>query len=404
MGHADAFAVSVSGKVVGHLFQKGDYTWLEWQEGYWDDPQRPVLGLAFEDHPRARLSSALRLPPWFSNLLPEGILREWVARDLGVNPSREMMLLRRLGSDLPGAITVELARTIDAKWNPESVEQNPSGAVAESRKWRFSLAGVALKFSMAQQGERLTLTAAGQHGNWIVKMPDSNYGRVPENEFATMAMAARVGIQVPDTRLISRDELLVLPDRAWPPDESVAYAVRRFDRNSAGERIHMEDLCQVRGFYPEGKYQGSFDTVAALIYRKRELQDYLEFIRRLFFSFAVGNGDMHLKNVSFLYLDQRRPVLSPAYDLVCTAPYRTDDEHLGLKLGRSPRFSDVTPVSFEVLARRVGAPVDATMSAIYAVARRLEAAWEAERTGMQELPRHLNYLDERVPLIAERFR
>ena len=76
----EGFQVQLAGHTVAHLYARGDHTWLEWQQGYWDDPDRPVLGLFFEDQPSRRVASALRLPPWFSNLLPEGRLRQWVAR------------------------------------------------------------------------------------------------------------------------------------------------------------------------------------------------------------------------------------------------------------------------------------------------------------------------------------
>lgn len=109
----ETFRVLLGGRTVARLFARGDYTWLEWQEGYWEDPHRPILGLRFEDYPRARVAAALRLPPWFSNLLPEGRLREWVARDAGVNEQRELRLLVRLGRGLPGAVMVEPSEDVD---------------------------------------------------------------------------------------------------------------------------------------------------------------------------------------------------------------------------------------------------------------------------------------------------
>lgn len=401
----EAFSVTVSGQVVGHLFQRGDYTWLEWQDGYWDDPDRPVLGLQFETRPREFVSAALRLPSWFSNLLPEGQLRDWVARDARVSSDREMMLLRRLGTDLPGAVAVTATETVDAKWQPDRRVQMPvTPADGTDDPLRFSLAGVALKFSMLQRGDRLTLPAKGERGDWIVKMPDAVYPRVPDNEFAVMSLAKAVGIDVPEIALKHRDELPVLPSAAWPAGQDVAYAIRRFDRTPDGTRIHMEDMCQVRGFYPDDKYLGSFDTVAALVYRRRDLDSYLEFVRRLFFSYAVGNGDMHLKNVSLLYPDGRRPVLSPAYDLVCTAPYRSDEEDLGLKLGRSRRFERVTPDSFTQLAMRIGAPPEATRETIRVVAAALLAGWEEVEPQLSKLPDHRAWLSGRLPTVVRVFR
>lgn len=77
------YAVLLHGLRVGTLCQKGDYTRFVMSDRYLDNPQRSVLGLRFEENLRAPYASALRLPKWFSNLLPEGPLREWIADDRG---------------------------------------------------------------------------------------------------------------------------------------------------------------------------------------------------------------------------------------------------------------------------------------------------------------------------------
>ena len=398
----EAFRVVLAGVTVAHLYVRGDYTWLEWQQGYWDDPGRPILGLRFEDQPQKRVASALRLPAWFSNLLPEGRLRQWVAQDAGVSEQREMQLLIRLGHGLPGAVVVEPADgETDPVWRPERV----SLPIRQRQKsmLRFSLAGVALKFSLLQDGDRLTIPAGDREGDWIVKMPDAVYPGVPANEYAMMTLASRCGIDVPDVRLWHRDELPTLPEAAWPDNQEWAYAVRRFDRDGS-RRIHIEDLAQVRGFYPEDKYRGSFETAAALIYRGRDEASYLEFVRRLFFSFAIGNGDMHLKNTSLIYRDPRRPVISPAYDLVSTSPYRSDTpEDLGLKLGRSRRFEEVSAGSFMILAKEVGASPESTLNVVSNVARSLAEAWPEASSLLEDLPGHRAWLDRRIPEVVRDF-
>ena len=45
-----------------------------------------------------------------------------------------------------------------------------------------------------------------------------------------------------------------------------------------------------------------------------------------------GNDDAHLKNWSLIYRDRRNGVLSPAYDLVCTAIYFNRPQDMALKL------------------------------------------------------------------------
>lgn len=191
-------------------------------------------------------------------------MRDWVARDAGVSPEREMMLLRRLGADLPGAVVVEqVTESVDVRWQPDQVAPPPSRNPDHGSGPRFSLAGVALKFSMLQDGDRLTLPLHGQVGDWIVKMPGIAYSRLPQNEFAIMEFARAVGVDVPRTRLVTRDELPDLPAAAWPSGQDIAYAIERFDR-AAGGRVHIEDMAQVRRFHPDNKYDGAFESVARI--------------------------------------------------------------------------------------------------------------------------------------------
>ncbi|WP_008310526.1 type II toxin-antitoxin system HipA family toxin [Leptolyngbya sp. PCC 6406] len=328
-------------------------------DSYINDPQRAVLGLLFEDDLVAIYRSKVRLPPWFSNLLPEGRLREWIAQDKGVSENQELDLLLKVGHDLPGAVRIaeaEIDQTVFDS-NRREVATDTEGDSDSQDLWHFSLAGVALKFSMLRKGERFTAPGIGEGGDWIVKLPDQRYQNVPLNEFSMIELARKVGINVPEVRLVHRDQLSGVPANLWPASEDMAYAIRRFDRTASRDLVHIEDFAQVRGFYPSKKYTGTFETLAALIYRQYDSESLIEFARRLAFNYVIGNGDAHLKNWSLLYTDPRRPVLSPAYDLVATAIYRPlgRPEDLGLKFAKSRDFKSVTLGNFERLERKVNA-------------------------------------------------
>ncbi|CAO5168643.1 serine/threonine-protein kinase HipA [Frankia sp. AiPs1] len=277
--------------------------------------------------------------------------------------------------------------------------------------WRFSLAGVALKFSMLAKGDRLTVPAAAENGDWLVKFPDQRFAQVPRNEFVMMSMAREVGIEVPDVRLVHRDELVGLPDRMWPNSEEWAYAVRRFDRGNDPARtpVHIEDFAQVRDKYPDAKYEGTFETVAALSYRGHNLAALREMVRRLAFNVIIGNGDAHLKNWSLIYRDRRHPTLSPAYDLVSTVTYGRQGGHmddLGLKLGGNKRFEKVRLSSFgqleDRLSRRFG-PTGAGLQAIAVDIRaRVPAAWEQHRSSLADSPGLATDIDDWIHSIAPR--
>lgn len=352
------FGVVLGQRRVGTLHKRGDHTRFAFDEEYLTDPHRPVLGLAFEQDLARAHTANLRLPPWFSNLLPEGVQRKWIAEDRQVSPDREMELLAQVGHDLPGAVrVVALDEPVPIEgW--EGLDDETDDSTSNWRHLKMSLAGVGLKYSMVARGDRLALPASGLGGDWIVKLPDPQFPGVPHNEYAMMLLAAAVGIDVPEVRLVHRDQVdPQIPDNLWA-GEDWSYAVRRFDRDAQRSAIHIEDLAQVRNVYPRDKYQGNFETVAAFVYRRRDEASLREFCRRLAFNVLIGNGDAHLKNWSLIYRDRRIPSLAPAYDLVSTSWYMEREgsqEDLGLKFDGSRRFDRVGLQSFAKLTRRIGA-------------------------------------------------
>jgi len=362
MTHPDSgsFGVWIGDRRAGTIHRVGDRTRFSLDIDYREDPDRPVLGLLFEDRPERVHVATVRVAPWFSNLLPEGRLRDWIAEERGANRQREMELLAQVGHDLPGAVRVlpEGEVPIESIWvdEPDTYAIEPTDDFHRP-DIRFSLAGVAMKFSMLLRHDRLTIPAHGQGGDWIVKTPDRRFRDVPLNEFAMMSLARAVGIDVPEIRLVPRERVdQRLPASVWPEHEEFAYAIRRFDRDEHRGLVHIEDLAQVRNVYPEHKYKGNFETVASLIYRGRDEKSLLEFTRRLAFSVLISNGDYHLKNWSLIYLNGRVPALAPAYDLVSTAYYFAGEriEDLGLKFGGSKDFYRVSLGTFRRLQQRLG--------------------------------------------------
>ena len=351
------FEIWLADQRVGTLQQAGDRTRFALDRDYRENPSRAVLGLVFEERPTAVHMASVRLPPWFSNLLPEGRLRDWIADQRSVNRQREMELLAEVGHDLPGAIRVlpDGEAPTNGDWEHEDTYRHDDDPYY-APGIRFSLAGVAMKFSMIRSGDRLTLPAHGEGGDWIVKLPDRHFRDVPRNEFAMMSLARAIGIEVPETMLVPREQVdKRLPETVWPAGEDWAYAIRRFDRATDRTLVHIEDLAQVRNIYPDKKYLGNFETVANLIYRGRDRASLQEFTRRLTFSILISNGDAHLKNWSLIYRDPRVPTLSPAYDLVATGCYAISDrpEDLGLKFGGTRHFHRVTLASFKQLQHRL---------------------------------------------------
>jgi serine/threonine-protein kinase HipA len=384
----ETVTVLLGGRPVGTLtLLPDDASLFVFEEVYAADPDRPVLSQSYlTASGELRLATRItrtRLPPWFSNLLPEGPLRTYLAQRGGVHPAREFHLLAVLGDDLPGAV-----RVVAGPPPVRSREDRPAAQPAtRDGPMRFSLAGIQLKFSaLVGQHGGLTSPATGSGGDWIVKLPSATYPAVPENEEAMLTLAGAVGIVVPEHRLLPLDSIEGLPDLG-PFAGRKALAVKRFDRSAEGP-IHMEDLAQVFGLFPELKYEKvGVARIADLIRLTMGDPAAQEFIARVAFIVLTGNGDMHLKNWSLLYPDGHTPALSPAYDLVSTVPY-LPRERLALNLAGVKEFATVTRDRFRRLADRAHLPEHETLATVERIVGGVRAAWPRIRRD-SELPEEI---------------
>lgn len=393
-----ALAVNLHGRRIGIINRlAGDRQIFAFEEDYIEDPERPTLSLSFKRRGGGVTSSlrphSARVPPFFSNLLPEGHLRTYLAAQAGVKPEREFFLLAELGADLPGAVVVT---PLDRQGEPDiPTAEREGGARSRSSSGRhpdsvlrFSLAGVQLKFSAIQEATGgLTIPVDGFGGSWIVKLPSTRFLAVPENEFAMLELARAVGIVVPATRLVPVHEIKGLPREAASLEGKVL-AIERFDRGPDRERIHMEDFAQVFGVFPHDKYEKhSYANIAAVLWPETGQEGTWEFVRRLAFSVLIGNGDMHLKNWSLLYPDGQTPVLSPAYDFVSTAPYMPE-EPLGLSFGRSRSLAGITRDQIRRFADVARLPVSPAWEIVSDTVERTVDAWSG-LAARDVLPRKL---------------
>jgi serine/threonine-protein kinase HipA len=377
----NALAIRLYGRRIGVITRlAGDHHIFSFEQEYIDDPDRPTLSLSFKGRGGGLVTAprpvGQRVPPCFSNLLPEGHLRDYLAQQSGVKREREFFLLAALGIDLPGALTATpLANVGNDRDHDEHHPEDKQDR--EDQVLRFSLAGVQLKFSAVMEASGgLTIPAHGVGGSWIVKLPSTRFPVVPENEFVMLELARAIGIAVPEIRLTPIAEIQGLPPDATSMEGS-ALAVKRFDRNANGSRVHMEDFAQVFGIFPHEKYEHrSYANIAAVLWAETGEEGTYEFVRRLVFSVLIGNGDMHLKNWSLLYPDRRTPVLSPAYDFVATLPYMPGDT-LGLSFGHSRSLDEITFDQIRRFADTAGLPIHPVWRAVRETMERTEAAWRA---------------------------
>ena len=377
--------VLLHGAPVATLTRVGDDRILfAFNEAYIADDHRPTLGLGFKDRLGELITdfrpTRTKALPFFSNLLPEGHLRTYLAERAGVNPEREFFLLRALGKDLPGAITIRPAGR--EAWPAAAHEEAGPGRHRPDNALRFSLAGVQLKFSAVNEAKGgLTIPAEGVGGSWIVKLPSREFPGVPENEYAIMTLARLIGMQVPALRLVAIDAIRNLPQglgRLAGP----AIAIQRFDRAPDGLPVHIEDFAQVFAVYPRDKYKNaSARSIARVIGAEGSDADIVEFVRRLTFSALIGNADMHLKNWSLIYPDRRRAALAPAYDLLSTIPYIPDD-NAALRVSRTRRFDQFTADELSHLAAKALLPERLVLDAAHETVALFHQHWQPEKKNL----------------------
>ena len=218
----------------------------------------------------------------------------------------------------------------------------------------IAVTGVQPKLSLQlekspDQAPRLTLV--GLYGDYILKPPSKEYPCLPENEDLTMHLAESVGIRTATHSLIrlSSGEL--------------AYITRRFDRHN-GQKIAVEDFCQLTETLTEHKYRGSVEKIGKLVRQFTTNKGYEQ--QRLFevilFCYLTGNTDMHLKNYALIENPLGQYELTPAYDLLSTLLALPDEEESALTInGKKNRLKRT---DFDSLAKALQIN-EKTVSAIY---------------------------------------
>lgn len=192
---------------------------------------------------------------------------------------------------------------------------------------RTTVTGVQAKLSMDLEhdvyGRAQRLTIVGVMGRYILKPQTEQFEHLPEIEDLTMHLAEIAHIPTVPHTLIRFE------------DGELNYITRRIDRTNNGQKLPMEDMCQLSGRLTEQKYQASYETIARLIDRYSSVPklDMINFWEQVVFSWIVGNADMHLKNFSLISEKPNKHVLSPTYDQVSTAIVMPEDtDELALPL------------------------------------------------------------------------
>jgi serine/threonine-protein kinase HipA len=195
-----------------------------------------------------------------------------------------------------------------------------------------TITGVQPKLSLdlddKMKNTRGRFTIVGLLGKYILKPQTDLYPQLPENEDLTMHLAKIAGIPVVPHSLIRFT------------DGELCYITKRIDRDINGNKLPMEDFCQLSERLTEYKYKGSYEQIAKLILRFSHAPklDLANFWQQVLFCWLTGNADMHLKNFSLYNPVNEQYILTPAYDMLSTVlAIPEDNEELALTLNGKKR-------------------------------------------------------------------
>ncbi len=325
--------VELYGRLVGHLVGTSSRTFdfrtdrsvLEhWAPGSTVLSESVPLSLVEN---RAR---AARRRNYFAELLPEGRVLSDLAARARLREADVVGLLARYGRDVAGA--VELYDP-DAPGEPRTPRATPLtdeqvGALLRDTRGmplgnspysgKSSLAGVQDKIVLALVDDVWHQVHDGYPSTHILKPHSTaNPTIIYDEEYATR-IAARLGLTHGTPRLHEFDG-------------RTALVIERFDRSPDAPRgrLHQEDMNQALGARGDEKYQEiggkvSLVRIAQVLRRAAGPTAVDQLLRYITLTVAVGNLDMHAKNVSMLHLPDGSARLAPMYDVVPLRHQPTD--------------------------------------------------------------------------------
>jgi serine/threonine-protein kinase HipA len=309
------------GRLAAHLFKSGNSLVFKYREDYLKLGGTPIATtLPLTDVPLALPGGTS--PAYFAGLLPEGRRLNAISSRLKTSTDNDLALLLEIGQDLIGDVQV-LPEGGKPELDRETLELPKDTSnlnFTEIRDKFFGLKasgipGVQDKVS----SKMLNVRSKSANNNYIVKFNPDEVPFAVENEAFFLGLAKKCGLS------ISKYELLT---------DSVgnhALRLQRFDRNATGfgaTRLAVEDGCQAMNLYPSAKYDVDFVEMAQKLISlcpAKGAAGYALF-KQLVFAWLTGNGDAHAKNFSILETPSNEWVISPAYDLLCTAYYNQDRE------------------------------------------------------------------------------
>jgi serine/threonine-protein kinase HipA len=356
----DRLGVYFEARIVGDLAvdDSGRFS-FSYAESWRADPASFAISQSLPLHEAAPGSAAGHA--FFANLLPDGRIRELVARHLGLSESNDFALLDALGGECAGALVISRAPPAPTKHAYRALDEGEVAELASRGRAfaetsgtggiRLSLAGAQDKLAVKVEGHQLLLPEGASPSTHILKFANRDYKHLPENELFV-------------TRLAGLCELPTVTAELKTIGKGRHLLVRRYDRIADGEgtvrRLHQEDFCQALGVPPGRKYEEEggphFDQCFAAVEEAsvEPALDTRSLIRWLAFNLIVGNADGHAKNLSLLRGPAGGLRLAPFYDLLSTAVYPRIATRLAMAVNAKSDPGQISGKDWRALAKAIG--------------------------------------------------
>lgn len=195
------------------------------------------------------------------------------------------------------------------------------------------LSGFQYKFSVNKNDDLKTITYSKTQSNYMMKPYSLYYGIYDQkgsyipyllvNEHIFMTIARDFGFHVPYNGII-KDK------------NDYHYIIKRYDRYDKLKIDHL-DILTLLNKHSKEKYHIKVNEIAEIALDYLDESELFELFSFFIFSVIISHGDLHAKNISFIYktnsLSEKEMQLAPYYDISTTSIYRgLSDRDIGMRI------------------------------------------------------------------------
>jgi serine/threonine-protein kinase HipA len=349
------------------------------------------------------------MPAFFENLLPEGWMESQLQATFKIAKEDKLALLATSQKYLSN-LTLRTAATEDNEVTFDTLQleladlapaQQTILEVADhiidektlqdvmrglGSRGPVRVSGVQAKLPVAlsmQKGQpKLELGVLANSCSHIIKYQSPTFSNMVENEWCTMELARRAGLNVAAVRMIDATNKTDL-------FAGRALLIERYDvpnKRDMEEMHHslklalQEDAASLLYLSRADKYGTSAERIAkALVDLHLSEADLWLYLSHLIFSWFVANGDLHAKNISVikwfrpgklgLYPELADISYSPIYDLVNTGIYLSGNKFAITINGRNDK---IRRKDFETVAEKWGGAKERVLLIMQEIAKAIQ--------------------------------